>query len=431
MDPQRFAVLGIPARRLAPALLATLVVSVPSLLLIVLLVAMAIVWTGHGASVVLAVVAAVIAFLTATVFARCAMALGARALRARRSRELSTLALVVGVVVLVPIIVGLLSLDWRAGLPDAVHDAAGLLALTPLGAAWALPWSAGGLGAVVVSVLTLAAVLALWAWAVHRGLLARRPEPEGDRGGLGWFSVVPGTPAGAVAARSLIYWTRDTRHLGNIVIVPLLALLAIVPLVIVGVPLQVVALVPAPILALFLGWLPHNDVAYDSSAVWMHVAAAVRGTSDRVGRLVPILLIALPLLTVAVAVSVMVHGDPDVAAPLAGVCAGLFFSALGFSSIASAAAPYAVPRPGDGIFQQPQRTGGGASQALVLLGSLASAAPSVACAWLALGGDERFGMLALACGLLVGLAVMLVGIAVGAVVFQRRTSRIMEFAEAH
>src|SRR5690349_23483205 len=58
---------------------------------------------------------------------------------------------------------------------------------------------------------------------------------------------------------------------------------------------------------------------------------------------------------------------------MVGVCAALFFSGLGFSSVSSVVAPYAVSRPGESPFQQPQRTGsaGAMSQALVMLGAIA------------------------------------------------------------
>ena len=155
---------------------------------------------------------------------------------------------------------------------------------------------------VLVAVGTVVVLLAaLWYLLVARLLTTtERPVSVRERGGLGWFAVAPGTPTGAVAARSLLYWLRDARYLVNILVVPVAAALATVPLLIAGVPLPIVALVPVPIMALFFGWLPHNDVAYDSTAVWMHIASGIRGAADRFGRLVPILLIGIPLLAVSI-----------------------------------------------------------------------------------------------------------------------------------
>ena len=132
-----------------------------------------------------------------------------------------------------------------------------------------------------------------------------RPISGRERGGLGWFGVAPGTPGGAISARSLVYWFRDRRYIVNILVIPVAAAITAVPLLIAGVPLEIVALVPVPFAALFLGWLPHNDVAYDSTALWMHVASGVRGWSDRIGRLVPVLLIGLPLLAIAIPIAIL------------------------------------------------------------------------------------------------------------------------------
>ena len=216
----------------------------------------------------------------------------------------------------------------------------------------------------------------------------------------------------------------------NVLVVPIAALLTTIPLLVAGVPAEYVALVPVPIIALFFGWLPHNDVAYDSTAVWMHVASGVRGISDRVGRLVPILLIAVPTFAVAVPVAVAIHGRWAHLPALAGVTISLFLSGLGLSSIASAAAPYAVSRPGDSPFQQPQRTGsaGILSQALVMLGALAVSVPTLWWAWQAVSGDSSFGLAALVGGAATGLAVLGAGLAIGSRVFERRESELMEFA---
>ena len=56
---------------------------------------------------------------------------------------------------------------------------------------------------------------------MHRLLTtAERPAVARERGGLGWFALTPSTPAGGIAARSLIYWLRDPRYIVNLAIVP-------------------------------------------------------------------------------------------------------------------------------------------------------------------------------------------------------------------
>ena len=173
---------------------------------------------------------------------------------------------------------------------------------------------------------------------------------------------------------------------------------------------------PELIIALFLGWLPHNDLAYDSTALWMHIASGVRGLPDRIGRLVPVVLIALPLLAVAIPLAIAVHGRWAFAPALVGVCAALLLSGLGLSSVASVVAPYAVSRPGDSPFQQPQRTGSGGvlSQGLVMVGAMVAASPSIWFAWQAVASDTADAFAALWAGLGVGVVVFVVGVAAGA-----------------
>lgn len=432
LDPRRFAVLGPAPARLAWQLLPAMLVSVPTLLLVAVAVALAVAWTGHGVAPALAALWAALGTVTAVLSARVAMAGAALTLRERRSPQLTGLLVGVAAVVLLPASAYVVVTEQTVGVPDVVSDAARLAALTPFGAAWALPWLSGTSFTVglVTALATLGVLLLTWHLLVRR--LVRTPErpvPARVRRGLGWFAVMPSTPGGAIAARSLVYWFADPRHIADLVVVPLVAALAVVPLIVVGVPVEFAVLAAPPLMALFAGWIVHNDLAYDSTGVWMHIASGVRGAADRVGRLVPVLLVAVPLLAVAVASAVLVHGDPETLPLLVGVCASLLLSGLGLSSLSSALAPYAVARPGDGVFRQPHRTGGGGVQAAVLLGAIALSAPAMWWAWEALQGDRRQGALALWGGLGIGVSVLVFGVVVGGAVFRFRASRIMEFAE--
>src|SRR5690606_21371035 len=99
--------------------------------------------------------------------------------------------------------------------------------------------------------------------------------------------------------------------------------------------------------------------------------------------------------------------------------------------IASAVSPYAVARPGDSPFQQPQHSGGGGlAQGLVLLGALLVSAPVLWWAWLAIIDGSGSATLALWSGLGIGTVVLVLGVLIGAAAFRRRDVRIMEFAES-
>lgn len=437
LDPRRFALMGLPRGRLALVLAVVGAVSVPVLALAAGAISAAVVWTDHGTPGIVAAIGVVLAIVTCVLLARVCMALTSLFLRERRSRELTGLFVLAIIVVVVPVGVFLASLEWDGTVPPQLDEAVSALSLTPLGAAWALPgvvaqhpdriWPV-----VLVAVGTVAGLGGLWALLVRQLLTTtERPTSNRVRGGLGWFAIAPGTPGGAVAARSLLYWFRDRRYIVNLVIIPVAAAVTLVPLLVAGMPVSLVALVPVPFIALFLGWLPHNDLAYDSTAVWMHLASGMRGVSDRVGRLVPVLLIGLPLLAVAIPVAVSIHGRWAILPAMIGVCAALFFSGLGLSSAASAIAPYAVSRPGESPFQQPQRTNsiGAIAQGVVMFGAILLASPVLWWAWQALEGDVDAAMTALWAGLGIGIGVLVAGIATGSAAFERRGGHLMEFAE--
>jgi len=436
LDPRRFAVVGPEPRPLAGALLLAGFLSVPALAVLALAISVAVAWGAQGANVFASVVSIVLGVSTCVLLARVSMALGALVQRPRQSRELAGVYLVAVLVVVVPVAVFLGSLEWRGVVPSQLVSAAEVLAWTPVGAAWAIalaPTPGAAVGSVIVAVATVAVLAALW-FLLVRVLLTTTPRPVAvrERGGLGWFALLPGTPGGAVAARSLSYWLRDRRYLVNVVVVPIAAVLSTVPLLVAGVPLELAALLPVPIMALFFGWLPHNDLAYDSTALWMHIASGVRGLSDRIGRLVPVLLIGIPILAISIPLAIVAHGRWAFLPALIGVCAALFLAGLGLSSISSVVAPYAVSRPGDSPFQQPQRTGsaGVLAQGLVMLGAVLAATPALWFAGHALSSDPQNAVSALWAGVGMGVLVLVVGVLIGAFLFERRGTRLMEFAEA-
>jgi ABC-2 type transport system permease protein len=438
LDPRRFAVLGVQPARLAAMLAVAGFVSVPIFAVAAMAVCLALVWAAFDAPAAATVFAVAVGTATCVLLSRVCLTLAAMFLKERQSRELTGVILLLIVVVVVPTGVFLSSLEWRGIVPPQLSEAVLFLALSPLGAAWALPGLLAtgdpdaGLVA-LVAVATLVVLAGLWVLLVRRVLTTtERPIAVRERGGLGWFAVAPGTPAGAIAARSLLYWLNDRRYLVNVLVIPVAAAATTVPLLVAGVSPEIVALVPVPFAALFLGWLVHNDLAYDSTAVWMHFAAGVRGLSDRLGRLVPVLLIGVPALAVAIPIAVSLYGRWSILPAMIGVCASLFLSGLGLSSIASAAAPYAVSRPGDSPFRQPPRSSasGAISQGLVFFGVLVLTAPTLWWAWLTLQGDSDYSDVALWGGVGIGLGVLLMGIGIGAAIFDHRGGRLMEFAES-
>jgi ABC-2 type transport system permease protein len=182
------------------------------------------------------------------------------------------------------------------------------------------------------------------------------------------------------------------------------------------------------VLALFLGWFSHNDVAYDHTAVWLHVAAHVRGASDRWGRAVPPLLLGVPIVMLLAPVLALWSGIDRAGPALLGVSLGLLLTGIGVSSVASAAAPYPAPRPGAGPFDQPPLTAAtaGWAQGLSMLAILLLMSPALVLAWSGLRGADELLPIAAGVGGATGFVVLVLGVLVGGRVFQRRAPELLD-----
>lgn len=438
LDPRRFAVFGVDERQLSWVLVIAAFVSVPSLALLAVSISVCIVAIQAGTPWALAVLMTLIGAVTSVLIARIGMALNALFLPERRSRELTALFALALIVVAFPVAVFFASMRWDGEVPASLASLTEAFGLSPLAAApgflfasaagdTGMAWGSG-----IVAVVTVAALWALWSWLVRRMLTStERPVTARERTGLGWFGLLPSNAFGAIAARSLVYWLRDRRYIMNIIIVPVAGVLTVFPLLVAGVPLEIAALIPVPVMALFFGWLPHNDVAYDSTALWTHVASGVRGVPDRLGRLVPVCLVALPVLAIVIPLSLLTIGDWRLLLPLTGLAASLLFSALGISSIVSVVAPYAVSRPGDSPFQQPQRptSRGAFGPAAAFLGSIVFSIPTIWLFAVSILDGTQFAVTTLWVGIATGLFVLAVGVAIGGRVFERSGERLMEFVE--
>jgi ABC-2 type transport system permease protein len=318
-----------------------------------------------------------------------------------------------------------------------LQGVAGVIGWTPLGAVWSAPGDAatGDIGAAVLKLLiAIATVVLLWfAW---RALVfamttsSQRLAHVRTYRGLGWFRLFPATAAGAVAARSATYWVRDARYHVSLIVVPVVPLLMMVPLAVVGVPPNVLALFPVPIMALFLGWSVHNDVAYDSTAIWLHVASSVPGKADRIGRLTPALLLGVPVIVLAAFITAPLFGDDAILPALIGLGLCILFAGLGLASVTSAQFPYPAVRPGDSPFAQPQAVGTASSliQSFSFFFTAALSAPVAWLAWLTLIEGSKWALPTLGLGIALGLVYLAIGVWGGGRIFTRRGPAILAFS---
>lgn len=325
-------------------------------------------------------------------------------------------------------------LDGRTGLATVLHA-------TPVLDGWwvglgaqPLPAAVGGLG-VGVLLLTL-----LWPMELRR-LRLRETRPVRDpAAGLGLFRVVSFTPTAAIAVRSLRSWVSDPRYWSTLLVIPLVPSLMLLSSLVGGVPMKFVALVPIPVVVLIVSWATlHNDVAYDSTALWTHIVADVDGRADRIGRAVPSLIVGAIVIAIGVPASIMVNGDIGDAPALTGVCIAALLGGVGVASAVSSRMAYAAPPPGSGAFEAPQSAGstGVIEQLASILLVHVIAAPAVAAMVIGLLSSDQPGRmfidsgwtwLALVLGVAAGALALGVGVRSGAAAFDRRGPELLALA---
>lgn len=433
LDPARFVTFAIPRRDLLAGLAVGGLLGIPGVTTAAVVLATALAWWRQPGVALVALPCAVLSLATAIVGSRATTTALARLVGRRRYREFLTIALIVPLFLLGPLMRGL-----AAGVEQGLASmpaAAGIVGWTPWGAAWAIPadvaagaWGAAGLK-LVIAVGTLAGLVVVWDRALGHALVT--PASSGStrrpvRGrGLGAFGRLPATPTGAVVARCLTYWVRDPRYAAGIVVVPLLPVLLYFST---GGGISAAMLLTGPIAAFLLGWTISADVAYDGTPFWTHVAAPISGRVDRTGRVLAAGLIAVPVTLVLVVASVLVTGRLDALPAVLGASGGLLLTALGCSSVVSARVVYQVPLAGQNPFasQQGASMAAGASQLLGWGAILGLCLPELVLAGFSVGtGSVVLGVIALVVGIALGGVVLAVGIRSGGRTLDRSAPELL------
>lgn len=430
LDPARFVLFPVPRRQLLAGLTLGGLIGIPGVLTTVLALAGAVVWRQEPAAALTAPPAALVALATCVVGERAVIGVAGPLLDRRRVREaLGGVALVL-IVLVGPALSGLAGASTV--LPSGSWStAARVVGWTPVGLPWAVPadaaagrwWTA--LARLVLSLGVLALLVLVWDRSLTRSLVEPAARGTASRSeGLGAFARLPATPAGAVAARCLTYWRRDSRYLMTVAIVPMAPILIAVTS-----PGTSAVLVSAPLAGFLLGWSISADVAYDGSAFASHVGAPLRGVDDRWGRA----LVALGLGTLGVVVfavaSALAAGRPLMLPAGLGLGLGLLCSSLGVSSVLSASFVYRVQQAGESPFGTRQ----GASIAAVvgqLVGWLVVgllAAPTIVVGILAITRDSAaLSWLCLVLGPSLGAAVLVGGVHLGGRTLDRRAPELLQ-----
>ena len=477
LDPRAMAAWTAPSRPLAIGLAVAAATGVPGVITGAGLLLPVLVWAvaGQWGAALLALALAPAALATCVLLSRVVV-IGAGVSTSRRGRDRAGVIAVLAIL-LVSLMPSLLNLVARFDSIDleGLRTAARVAGLTPFGWALAAPGhlargeATAAIGLSAAALALPAALAPVWGRVVGRVMTGparsnarsraydgAAEEGAGGTGGAGaaagasrvlpWHRRLEGimpSPAAAVAARCLRYWRADPRYLVqaiSLVIMPVLLAVMIAmgrtSIVDAGETASLApgrapaVLLAAPVLAALLsGWGLHNDLAFDSTALWTQVSASVRGRDDRLGRIVAAALWQTPVIAVLALGGGAWTGLWRALPAVGGLSAALYGCALAWSSLTGVLLPYEVNAPGDSPMKS--RTSGTALIAalvqMVGMGVIGlAAAPVIAgFAVMALAGAWGWGWPFLAAGVLWGAGAAWAGIAVGGRLLDSRGVRIL------
>lgn len=479
LDPRAMAAWTAPSRPLAIGLAVAAATGVPGVITGAGLLLPVLVWAvaGQWGAALLALALAPAALATCVLLSRVVV-IGAGVSTSRRGRDRAGVIAVLAIL-LVSLAPALLNLGTRldSGVDlEGLRTAARVAGLTPFGWALAAPGhlargeAAAAIGLSAAALALPAALAPVWERVVGRVMTgparsnarSRAYDGAAQEGGaqaggaqagaagtarvLPWHRRLEGimpSPAAAVAARCLRYWRADPRYLVqaiSLVITPVLLAVMIAlgrtSIVDAGETASLApgrapaVLLAAPVLtALLSGWGLHNDLAFDSTALWTQVSASVRGRDDRLGRIVAAALWQTPVIAVLALGGGAWTGLWRALPAVGGLSAALYGCALAWSSLTGVLLPYEVNAPGDSPMKS--RTSGTALIAVLVqmvgMGVIGlAAAPVIAgFAVMALAGAWGWGWPFLAAGVLWGAGATWAGIAVGGRLLDSRGVRIL------
>ena len=481
LDPRAMAAWTAPSRPLAIGLAVAAATGVPGVITGAGLLLPVLVWAvaGQWGAALLALALAPAALATCVLLSRVVV-IGAGVSTSRRGRDRAGVIAVLAIL-LVSLAPSLLNLGARLDSIDleGLRTAARVAGLTPFGWALAAPGhlargeATAAIGLSAAALALPAALAPVWGRVVGRVMTgparsnarsraydgAAEEGAQAGAGGTGgagaaagasrvlpWHRRLEGimpSPAAAVAARCLRYWRADPRYLVqaiSLVVMPVLLAVMIAmgrtSIVDAGETASLApgrapaVLLAAPVLAALLsGWGLHNDLAFDSTALWTQVSASVRGRDDRLGRIVAAALWQTPVIAVLALGGGAWTGLWRALPAVGGLSAALYGCALAWSSLTGVLLPYEVNAPGDSPMKS--RTSGTALIAVLVqmvgMGVIGlAAAPVIAgFAVMALAGAWGWGWPFLVAGVLWGAGAAWAGIAVGGRLLDSRGVRIL------
>ena len=437
LDPARFALLPIPRPVLIRGLFVASLAGVPALASFGATLGMvhsAALLGGVGAALAQAV-GVVTGILLCAAVSRSVTSAFATALRSRRARDLATVLLACVAALLGPLqlaaLAGAENADWAG-----IGRVADVVAWTPLGAPYSLGLdvAAGRLWAVPVKlVLVLATIgLLLWWWSatLERAMLgsvgrsgprertasARRPVAQLVPGWL------PRTRFGALTAREMRYWWRETRRRASLITFSVVGVFLPVFIGVssgsAGAPTGMLVFVGA-LAAVSLA----NQFGFEGSAYAANVVAGVPGRLELTSRVAGFSVYVVPaLLVIAVVVGVAV-GRPETVPALLGLLAAAYGVGLALVLPVSVRVAYALPDTANPFALS---SGGGMAKGLLSFAALFGAAVlTVPMQLLAFLAHDLWLWIGLPVGLLYGAGALLLGLRLAGPMLDRRMPELL------
>ena len=427
---RRFSLYGIADRRLQAGLLLASLCGIASIAGALTLMLLALMHRSDPASAVVALLAGPPTMVTIISLSKAVQAIATTLVNSRRGQ--SSLYLAVMVLFILATQLPNIILNGRfdaARMPTAVT---GVLAWTPLGAgfqmpfdAWSGDWAALALRLLILAA-TCAACFAIGLWCLrHERLTAGKAGRTMSTRGIGSFARVPDSPSGAVSARLVMYMLRDPRQLLTLLMPPLFVLIYALQ------SGRSPGIVWAALYvgALFLTMNASNGLAYDGRGLTMQAITGASGLQDRIGRLRVIGALGTVYQVVIAAVCAMMSGS-DLGSALLQTALGLalFHGGLGLAQVTSCVLIYPVPSI-DRPFSSPQ--GRSVAQVFMPMAQMVGTAVVLlptGLATLALmlsGGLPRLMWVLGAVALINGLGALVLGTVLGGRIMDARLSHIV------
>jgi ABC-2 type transport system permease protein len=433
LDPARFALLPLRRRTLITGLFAAALVGLPAVSTLAATAGMVdtAARLGGGGAAATAVVGILTGLLLCVALSRAVTSAFATGLRSRRSRDMAVILLAVVASLLGPLQLAVLAGAQRAN-TDTVAAVATVLGWTPVGAPYSvgLDVVAGRIWAVPLKLLiVLAAIVGLlWWWSatLERSMAGTAASARSGAAGAAGdpvetllFRRLPRTRFGALVARELRYWLRETRRRAALVTFAVAGVFLPASLAVSGGSAGAMTGLLGAIAAIALG----NQFGYDGTAYATNVVAGVPGRVEMQSRATAQALFVVPLLLLIAVVMGVLAGDPGAIAGRLGLLVAAYGVGLGLVLPLSVRAAYALPESTSPFALS---SGGGTAKGLLTMGVLVAtviaAIPVQVLAW-ALG--DLWLWIGLPVGVAYGAAGYLIGSGTAADMLDRRMPEVL------